>query len=382
MANDLRFRRLRLRNWKNFQDVDVEVRDRMFLVGANGSGKSNLLDAFRFLRDLASVGGGFQAAVARRGGIEAVRCLAARRNSDVEIEVEVEKQGGPRWRYELAFGGGRRRRPLLREERVSRDRETVVRRPDADDRNDAARLTQTFLEQVNVNRGFRDLAAFFGSIRYLHVVPQLVREPDRSIGRPDDPYGGDFLDRIARTPESRRARRLKRIEEALRIVVPQLEKLDLTHDERGAPHLRVRYGHWRSPDAWQTEEQFSDGALRLIGFLWSAMRGRGVLLMEEPEISLHPDVVRRLPQMLERMRKLPPKQIFLSTHSPELLCDEGIGLDETLLFLPGREGAEIAPAASFDDVRALVEGGLNLGDAVIPKTQPPGAIRLSQLANA
>ncbi len=36
MANELRFRRLRLRNWKNFRDVDVEVPDRMFLVGANG----------------------------------------------------------------------------------------------------------------------------------------------------------------------------------------------------------------------------------------------------------------------------------------------------------------------------------------------------------
>ena len=382
MANELRFRRLRLGNWKNFQDVDVEVRDRMFLVGANAAGKSNLLDAFRFLRDLASVGGGFEEAVARRGGLEAVRCLAAGRNSDVEIEVEVEKRGGPRWRYEIAFGGGRRRRPLLRKERVSRDRETVVDRPDADDRADAARLTQTFLEQVNVNRGFRDLAAFFESIRYLHVVPQLVREPDRSSGRRDDPYGGDFLDRIARTPESLRDRRLKRIEEALRIVVPQLEKLDLTHDARGAPHLRVKYRHWRSRRAWQTEDRFSDGALRLIGLLWAAMEREGPLLMEEPELSLHPDVVRRLPQMLERARNRSARQYFLSTHSPELLWDEGIGLDETLLLMPDVEGVRAVLAASLDDVRALVEGGLSLAETAIPKTQPAEAWRLARFADA
>ena len=55
MANELRFQRLRLKNWKNFLDVDVEIRDRMFLVGANAAGKSNLLDVFRFLKDLASV---------------------------------------------------------------------------------------------------------------------------------------------------------------------------------------------------------------------------------------------------------------------------------------------------------------------------------------
>lgn len=42
-ANNLRFRRLRLKNWKNLREVDVAVRDRMFLLGANGSGKSGVL---------------------------------------------------------------------------------------------------------------------------------------------------------------------------------------------------------------------------------------------------------------------------------------------------------------------------------------------------
>lgn len=382
MANELRFRSLRLKNWKNFRDVDIEVQDRMFLVGSNGSGKSNLLDAFGFLRDLASVGGGFEEAVTRRGGIKAIRSLAARRNTDVEIEVEVEKRDEHQWRYELAFGEDGQRRPLLCKERVSRNGKAIVDRPDKEDQNDVARLTQTFLEQVNVNRSFRDLEALFKSVQYLHVVPQLVREPDRSIGRRDDPYGGDFLDQIARTPEDRRARRLERIEEALRIAVPQLEALNLTHDKRGRPHLRMKCRHWRSHGAWQTEEQFSDGTLRLVGLLWAMMRGRGVLLMEEPEISLHPDIVRSLPQMLERIRRLPPRQIFLSTHSPELLRDEGIGLDETFLFFPETEGTKVMPAASFDDVRALLEGGLDLGDAVIPKTQPPDAIHLTRLENA
>ena len=55
----LRFRKLRLTNWKNFEGVEVELQDRMLLVGPNASGKSNLLDALRFLRDLSSVGGGF-----------------------------------------------------------------------------------------------------------------------------------------------------------------------------------------------------------------------------------------------------------------------------------------------------------------------------------
>lgn len=72
MGRNLRFRRLRLRNWKNFLRVDVVLQDRLFLVGANASGKSNFLDAFRFLRDIALSGSGFREAVLHpRRGVQA-----------------------------------------------------------------------------------------------------------------------------------------------------------------------------------------------------------------------------------------------------------------------------------------------------------------------
>ena len=273
MANELRFRRLRLKNWKNFQNIDVEVQDRMFLVGANAAGKSNFLDVFRFLRDLASPGGGFGEAVGRRGGVGAVRCLAARRYSDVEIGVDVQEDGADRcWRYEIAFHQDNRRRPRLRRERVTLDGRMIVDRPDREDREDAARLTQTHIEQVNMNRRFRDLAAFFASVRYLHIVPQLVREPDRSVGRSNDPYGGDFLEQIARTPERTRNARLKKVEKALRVAVPQLEEIALTRDDRGVPHLRGKYRHWRAQGAWQGE-----GAIlrRHAAPHWTALGGHG-----------------------------------------------------------------------------------------------------------
>ena len=59
------FRRIKLENWRNFLTVDVELQRRTFIVGPNASGKSNLLDAFRFLREVADPQGGFQRAVAR-----------------------------------------------------------------------------------------------------------------------------------------------------------------------------------------------------------------------------------------------------------------------------------------------------------------------------
>jgi hypothetical protein len=76
----MRFSRLILKNWRNFVHVDLKMQERLFITGPNASGKSNLLDVFRFLRDIAKDGGGLQAAVRDRGGLSKIRCLAARRH--------------------------------------------------------------------------------------------------------------------------------------------------------------------------------------------------------------------------------------------------------------------------------------------------------------
>ena len=249
--------------------------------------------------------------------------------------------------------------------------------PDEKDRGDPERLTQTYLEQVNVNKDFRAVADFFGSVRYLHVVPQLVRESDRSVGKTNDPFGGDFLEQIARTPEKTRQARLRRILDALRVAVPQIKELDLSPDARGTPHLRGKYEHWRPQGAWQTEEQFSDGTLRLIGLLCAALDGTGPLLLEEPELSLHPEVVRFIPQMFARIQRRTARQVVVSTHSSDLLQDEGIGLDEVLLLEPGEEGPSVRTARGHTGIEALVSEGVSLAEAALPQTRPE---KVEQLA--
>ena len=203
-------------------------------------------------------------------------------------------------------------------------------------------------------------------------MPQLVREPGHSVDHTHDPFGGNFLEQVAKTPEKTRQSRLDRIKTALQVAIPQFQEIELWRDVRGTPHLRGKYEHWRAQGAWQTEGQFSDGTLRLIGMLWAVMDGQGPLLLEEPELSLHPGIVRVLPQMLARVTG---RQVFLSTHSPDLLRDEGIGLDEVLLLIPGREGTEVRTAGSH--ICALLAGGLSLADAVIMMTAPEQAAQLA-----
>jgi predicted ATPase len=375
----LRYTQVRLENWRNFVSAEVKLQRRVFLVGPNASGKSNFLDVFRFLHDLVSIGGGFQEAVRQRGGVSSLRCLAARRYSDVAVRVNIGNDETPsQWRYELCFSQDKLRRPVIKEEVVSRQGRQILRRPDPADGSDPERLTQTYLEQVNANQDFRDVADFFASTRYLHIVPQLIREPDRSVGKKNDPFGGDFLEQIARTPEKTRNAWLRRIREALTLAVPQMKELELWRDLRGTPHLRGKYEHWRPQGAWQTEERFSDGTLRLLGLLWIALAGNGPLLVEEPELNLHPEVIRYLPQMFARVQRRSGRQIMICSHSPDLLRDEGIGVDELLLLEPQQtEGTTIRTAGSVREIVALLAGGLPLAEAVIPRTAPKKAQQLT-----
>lgn len=370
--------RIKLKNWRNFQSVDIALKERMFIVGANASGKSNLLDAFRFLRDIAQAGGGLQKAVRERGGLSRIRCLAARKYPDVEIQAELSTNGDgvKTWRYAVGIKQQPRgdRKPYLGYEKVWLGNKLVLERPDSDDKKDAERLTQTHLEQVNANAEFRDVAKFFEAVSYLHLVPQLVRHP-REFSGPGvagDPFGRAFLERIARTSKKTRDARLRAIERALKFAVPQLKALEHVVDsgEGGVPHLQAVYEHWRPQGAKQRERDFSDGTLRLIGLFWCLLEGDSLLLLEEPELSLNSAIVSSLPALMYRAQRKRKRQVLVSTHSADLLNDKGIGPEEVLLLTPDKEGTTVKLAAELQDVVALLKNGMSVGEATLPKTRP------------
>lgn len=377
--NKLRFTNIHVENWKNFASIDVALQRRVFLVGPNASGKSNLLDVFRFLNDIVSTGGGFQEAIEKRDGITKIRCLSARSKPSVAIRAKIgTDENISLWEYELRFTQEANGQPIIEKETIVHNGEILDDRPNGTDKEDLEQLTQTYLEQVNVNKKYRQLAEFFSSICYLHVVPQLVREPDRSIGKKNDPFGGDFLAQLAKTPVKKRNAWLRKIQNALRVAVPQLEKLELWQEKgQGKPHLHGKYAHWRPQGAWQTEEQFSDGTLRLVGLLWAMLKGDGPLLLEEPELSLHPEVVRFIPQMFARMQRRTGHQILISTHSSELLKDDGIGLDEVLLMMPGEDGTQVKIANQFKEIEVLLKEGCTMAEAVMPRTRPANVEQLT-----
>lgn len=374
----MQINRLILKNWRNFKAFDARFQDVSYLLGPNASGKSNLLDVFRFLRDISKPkGGGLQSAVDDRGGIVKVRCLHARNDTEVLIDVHLSDdgdEGGISWRYVLGFKpeGKGAQRILVSREQVWEGEQRIINRPDDDDVRDRALLTQTRLEQIAANARFRKLAEFFGNITYLHLVPQLLKFSEQIGGNrlENDPFGQGFLDRIARTPEKTRDARLRKIGEALSLAVPHFKDLRFVRDEVGRPHLEAMYQHHRPKAGWQTEEQFSDGTLRLIGILWSLLEGSSMLLMEEPEISLNNEVVRQIPVIIDRLQRgrKRKRQVVISTHSEAMLDNKGIDGRGVILLVPASEGSG-ARGLTDDELQMLVDG-LSVAETILPMTRP------------
>ncbi len=376
--------RIILRNWRNFKTVDVPLSDRVFVVGPNASGKSNFLDVFRFLRDIVKPGGGLQKAVTDRNGVSKIRSLAARHNPDVEIEVHFSKDAEdaqkPTWKYSIGIKQEVRgyRLPYLTHEKVWQGDKLILNRPNKEDREDKDRLTQTHLEQINANKAFREINKYLEGVVYLHLLPQLLKHPQSFTGPdlPGDPFGKGFLDRIFKVNEKTRNAWLKKIEGALKIAVPQFKEFKYA-EENGRPHLEAIYEHWRPNAGKQREDQFSDGTLRLIGLLWSLQEGDGLLLLEEPELSLNGAIVSQIPSIIHKLQKPKKRQVILTSHSSDLLNDKGISSDEILLLEPTNEGTIIRVVSTIKEVKAMLEAGIPPALAILPRTKPKNITQIS-----
>ena len=274
--------RLKLKNWLNFKQADIALREQVYLIGPNASGKSNLLEVFRFLRDIAKLsGGGLQKAVEDRDGITKLRCLQARTDPEVAIEVALAAAVGDpitEWVYAIGFrseGKGQQRLPVESRTGVASGRDRADR-PDEADRADIARLTQTHLEQINAN------VYFVLSPTFSPLSPTCIwcrncssmAMPSAAIAWKTIPWAKLFwnVSPVAR-PSAATAgcgafkRRCKSRYRNSRNCASSRMRVT------GHPHLEAFYEHWRPNAGWQREKQFSDGTLRLLALLWSLLDG-------------------------------------------------------------------------------------------------------------
>jgi len=355
--------RVILRNYKSIGRCDVRLGPLTYLVGANGSGKSNFLDALHLVRDALS--GSLDNALNERGGLTEVRRRSSGHPTNFAIRLEFVLPSGQAGYYAFKVGAlaGRGYEVQIEKcviEGVGKGPFFHVERGALKDSSEATfpAVTADRLALVSASgmAVFRPVFDALTGMGFYNLNPKLMRDPQKpQDGRMLKPVGENIgsvighLERVA--PEN-----LQRIEAYLQTVVPMmhglerkqmgpLETLEFRQEVAGAQ------APWRFP-----AQNMSDGTLRALGVLTALFQGNKdhnptLVGIEEPETALHPAASAALREALTTASD--STQVIVTSHSPELLDDRNIPPEHILAVVSEGGDTRIGPldAASVSVMR-------------------------------
>ena len=343
-------RRVQIRGYKSIAFCDVTLEPLTLLVGRNGSGKSNFLDALGFLKDIFETNlleavrsrGGWKSMITRDSTSEEITIgIDADYNSPgnvyvfhktahysitikegpfgvpyiaKEAFVYMNSQGQPKVKYTRIGRYYDQLRPELRYTWEVHNLD--LRHAEGSSRQDLPYLaTSGFPLFDHLANGFR-YSGFY------NFSPDLIREPQRpDPGSLLDAKGKHLATAIENLQEAD-AGALHRLKQYLTNIVYEVRQFEVIRSgERQLIQFHVRGS---IPDKLQIFEaaSMSDGTLRILAALVAAFQihrptGPYLVAIEEPETSLHPAAMHALVDALDEATL--HTQILLTTHSAEML---------------------------------------------------------------
>ena len=366
MSNPVFLTRVVLRNYKSIGYCDVRLGPLTYLVGVNGSGKSNFLDALHLVRD--ALNGSLDNAMNERGGLIEVRRRSSGHPTHFGIRMEFVLKDARRGHYAFSVGAlkdrgyevqveecwieGKGKGPFFRIERGTLRECSEPAFPAVT----ADRLALVAASGLAAFRPVFDALSAFG---LYNLNPKLMRELQKpQEGRLLKPAGENLvsvighLDRVA-------SEQLEIIKGYLRSVVPMIRGVE--RKQVGPMEtIEFRQDTAGSKNPWRfTAQNMSDGTLRSLGVLVALFQGNrdyspSVVGIEEPETALHPAASAALRDALLRASK--QVQVIVTSHSPDLLDDPN--LDASLLLAVISEGGETRIAPLDEASRAVMRDQL------------------------
>lgn len=342
--------RVVLKNYKSVAACSVPLRSLAFLVGQNGSGKSNFLDALRLVTE--SLNTSLDHALRERGGIHEVRRRSSGHPTHFGIRLEFTLPDSTSGYYAFRVGakpkgGFEVQREECRIYALPDDKFYVVNSGQIEDSNPKplppAADDRLFLVAASSLPEFRPLYDCLTRMGFYNLNPAEIRD----LQPPD---AGEVLLRDGRNLASvlgligtQNPTAKAQIVELLSRVVPGVVDVIARHVGRKETlEFRQKVGENESP--WRfLAENMSDGTLRALGVLTALFQSSNggtlkkvpLVGIEEPEVALHPGAAGVLRDGLKAASR--HTQVLVTSHSPDLLDDKSIS-DENILAVTQRNG--------------------------------------------
>lgn len=329
------FTRLQVSGYRRLRNLDLALGPMNVLIGANGVGKSSVLEAWELLA--AAAAGALQMALRNAGGAHSL-LTADGQTREIRFLIESEERPQQPTRYEFSLNANALFSSLFNSERLSRrtgatemvylertDDQIVYRnrerqrleKVDWEYRRGETVLSQLPRLEYPIEDFREDLVSARGIYHALDVSPNGVVRKPQPIQPADTPGAdGSLLYACLYTMRESQRERFEAVEDALRAAFPSFERLDLPPVAAGQVILAWKD---RAFSGQIFANQLSEGTLR---FLWLAtlLQSPGlppVTLIDEPEVSLHPEMLRLL---VELMREASARtQLIVATHSDRLV---------------------------------------------------------------
>ncbi len=363
------FERIRVQGFRRLRDVDLKLRPLNVLIGANGCGKTSLLDVFSLLS--ASARGELKKTIHDIGGIDSnltvLRDFTEHKTDLAGFQLDRRGSGGQMVTYEISLSpqGNTYRIPVesLNADNtktyflpyLTRAQGEVIFQEQGNQQTPISQFALNEFESAlsQAPRVGRETIAFqasLASVTHYHVLDVSSRAPVRlpQHVREAQLPGSNGEDLVACLYWMRETApdRFETIEDTLRVAFPSFERLNFPPVAAGLLAIA-----WKERDVKHPfyMHQLSEGTLR---FLWlvTLLYSPGlteITLLDEPEVSLHPELLSVLADCLRDASKR--TQLIVATHADRLVR---FLTPEEVVILDMEDGATTATRAEDLDLGA------------------------------
>lgn len=310
-------KRVALKGFRSIREVDLELKPINLLIGANGSGKSNFLGAFRFMRELAQRN--LQFHVGQRGGANKILHFGRKFTRSLEISLEFSD-----CRYGASLGATDNDRLQFSYELIA---EQLGPPPDGEQIKEMAGSSraESLLPLDHQHPAGQLILARINGWRVYHFhdtspearVKQTTRTDQTDSLYSDASNLAAFLSRLKSTNA------YERILRTIQRVAPFLRDFVLDPEDEQGKFIRLRWSHRGSEEVFDVAD-LSDGTLRFICLTTLLLQPKlpDVIILDEPELGLHPAALNILAAMMQSVSA--HTQIIASTQSVTLANQFGI----------------------------------------------------------
>lgn len=317
--------RISVKGFKSIRSAELEIRPINVLIGANGSGKSNLLEAMAFLQAMRA--GNLQGYVGRAGGADRLLHFGAKTTDEMAFRARFSNEGICEYRLALTPANTDALYPnsealVYWDKEIYPDepRKKVLSGKGGEAGISKASAGRESLAGKHVRRSIDSWRVYhFHDTGPHSPLKKTAALDDNRYLRPD----GSNLAAVLYLLREKHEWEYGFIRRTVQKAAPFLEDFVLEPQDLNKDTIRLKWKHIGDDDCFDVSA-FSDGTLRFLALatlmLQPKERRPSVILLDEPELGMHPAEITLLEAMVGYVSKdAGGVQVILATQSARLL---------------------------------------------------------------